>query len=120
MCARLQGIIDDERLHALAQCCYETVMNALGDDHPRGGRAALAGREEGAVDGAVDGCLKVRIIKDDERVLAPISSCTFFMGSASMQVAATLRPVGTEPVNDTAFTCRLRRIASPTTDPRPI
>ena len=52
--------------------------------------------------------------------MPPISSCTFFIGSDAMQVAATRRPVPTEPVNVIALTPGWRSIASPTTEPRPM
>jgi hypothetical protein len=52
--------------------------------------------------------------------LPPISSCSFFIGLDSTHVAATLRPVGTEPVNEMALTSRCRSSVSPTTEPRPM
>ena len=48
----------------------EAVVDAFGDDQPRRGGAALAGGEEGAVDGAVDRDVEVGVVEHDERVLA--------------------------------------------------
>ena len=45
-------------------------MDAGLDDQARGGRAALAGREKGALHRAFDGDLEVGVIQHDERVLA--------------------------------------------------
>ena len=48
----------------------EAVVDAVGHDQARGRRAALAGGEEGAVDGAFDRDLQVGVVEHDQRVLA--------------------------------------------------
>ena len=48
----------------------ESVVDALRHDQPRRGRAALAGGEERAVDGAFDRDLQVGVVEHDQRVLA--------------------------------------------------
>ena len=53
MRAGLQRVVDRQALQPLGQRVDEAVVDALGDDQARGRRAALAGREEGAVDGAL-------------------------------------------------------------------
>ena len=70
MHARLHRVVDDEAAHALGERVGETRVDAFGDDQPRGGRAALAGGEIGAVDRAFDRRLQVRVVEHDERVLA--------------------------------------------------
>ena len=39
----VERVADDERLHLLRQPRHEAVVDAIGDDQPRRGRAALAG-----------------------------------------------------------------------------
>ena len=52
------------------QLLDELVVDALVHEQPRGGRAALAGRAERAPDRAVDRQVDVRVVHDEDRVLA--------------------------------------------------
>ncbi|NRP23209.1 hypothetical protein LPJGGPFB_06479 [Ensifer adhaerens] len=70
MRAGLQGIVDNQTLHALAHRLNEAVMDAFSHDHPRRRGAALAGGEEGGVDGSFDGDGKIGIVEHHEGVLA--------------------------------------------------
>ena len=70
MRAGLERVVDDEALQALGQRLDEAVVDAGLHDQARGRGAALAGGEEGAVDGAFDRDLQVGVVEHDERVLA--------------------------------------------------
>ena len=117
MRAGLQRVVDDDALQPLDAGRDESVMDALGDDQARGGGAALAGREEGAVDGAFDRRLEVGVVEHDHRVLAAHFELEL-LHRARPQAAATLRPVPTEPVKVMALDVRvLSGCVWPTTEP---
>ena len=67
---RIERVADPQRPRLLGQRFDEAVVNAFGDDDPRRRRAALAGGEECAVDGARDRAVEVGVVEHDERVLA--------------------------------------------------
>ena len=100
----------------LGQRVDEAVVDALRHDQARGGRAALAGREEGAVGGALDRDLQIGVVEHDERVLAAHLELHLLHRRRRRAACATLRPVATEPVNEIAATsgCRAasRRLPS--------
>ena len=68
--AGLQRVVDDEAFHALGDRVDEAVVDAVRHDEARRRRAALAGREERAVDGALDRHLEVGVVEYHQRVLA--------------------------------------------------
>ena len=68
--AGLERIVDLELGQPLGQRGDESVVDALADDQPRRRGAALAGREERAVDRAIDRHGQVGIVQDDQRILA--------------------------------------------------
>ena len=119
MRAGLQRIVDDEALQPLGHRRDELVVDAFGDDQPRRGRAALAGREEGAVDGAFDGDAR-----DRRRRARRAGSCrpsrAGTCACARREAAATRLPVPTEPVKVMASMSGLSSIAWPTTEPLPM
>ena len=80
----------------------ELVGDVAVDDQPGGRGAALAGGAEGAEERAVGGQLEVGVGQHDHAVLAPELERHQASGPAAMAAAATLRPVGTEPVKLTA------------------
>ena len=55
----------------LDQAGDEGVVDAVEDDHPRAGRALLAGVAEGALEDADDRLVEVGVVVDDDGVLAP-------------------------------------------------
>src|SRR5690606_12470611 len=57
MGALLERVVDDEALHLFDHGVDETVVDSFGHDKAGGGGASLAGGEERAVDGGVDGGL---------------------------------------------------------------
>ena len=80
----------------------ELVVDGLVHEQARGRGATLAGRAEGAPDRAVDREVDVRVVHDEDRVLA-----------AHLQVQALerrragreiRRPTSVEPVNETTLT----------------
>ena len=96
----------------------EAAVDRLLDDEARGGGAALAGREKGAVDRAFDRVLKIGVGEHDERILAAHFELEF-----AHRVGAGGRdrcPVATEPVKVIASTYLWSSIAWPTTEPRPM
>ncbi|MNE17071.1 hypothetical protein D3C80_1100400 [compost metagenome] len=66
----IQGVADAQGLHLLGQGRHEAVVDAVLNDQAAGGRAALAGGEEAAVQGDGHGPLQVRVVQHDQRVLA--------------------------------------------------
>ena len=70
MRAGLECIIHHERLHPFGECRDEAVVDALGHDQARGGRAALTGGEERAIRGAFHGNPEIGIVEHDKRILA--------------------------------------------------
>jgi len=48
----------------------ETIVNAGGDDQPRGRSTALAGREKRTVDGAIHRDFEISIVEHQQRILA--------------------------------------------------
>jgi hypothetical protein len=76
--AVLQRVVDLQLLHPLGQRVDEPVVDAFGDDQARRGRAALAGREEGAVDGALSTAMsRSASSSTTSGFLPPISSWNF-------------------------------------------
>ena len=82
-----------EPLHALDQGGDEASWMPSVDDQARRRRAALAGREEGTIDGGFDRHLKIGIVQHHERVLAAHFELDLLHRRFAMQVAAILRPV---------------------------
>jgi hypothetical protein len=68
--AGLERVIDPQRLHLLDHRLYEAVVDAFGHHQAARRRAALAGREERALDRRVDGDVEVRVVEHHLRVLA--------------------------------------------------
>ncbi len=60
-----------KRLGRLDQPGEEGVVDPVEHDHPRAGRALLAGVAEGALEDADDRLVEVGVVVDDDRVLAP-------------------------------------------------
>ena len=118
MRAGLQRVVDDERPHPLGQRVDESLVDRLLDDEARRGRAALAGREIGAVDGAFDRVLEVGIGEHHERVLAAHLELELAHRAGAGGGHALTGP--TEPVKVIASTSLWSSIACPTTEPRPI
>ena len=70
MRAGLQRVVDHDALQFFSDGADESVVDALGYDQTRGRRATLAGREEGAVDGAIHRNRQIGVVQHDKRVLA--------------------------------------------------
>src|SRR3984957_19102048 len=67
---RLESVTDVELGHSRLHGADETVVDVVGDNQAAGGRTALTGLKEGALDCAIDGGIEVRIIQHDQRVFA--------------------------------------------------
>ena len=107
--------------HALGHGVDEAVVDALGHDQARGGRAALAGREEGAVDGAFDRDLEIGVVEHDQRILAAHLELHLLHRVGRDAGCATLRAGGDRAgEGDRVDVLGLFSIASPTTEPRPM
>ena len=68
--ALIEAIADPQPLGTVYIAFHELVVDALLHDDAAGRGATLAGGAEAAPQSAVDGEVKVRVIKDDHRVLA--------------------------------------------------
>ena len=66
----IEAVADAERFHAPRELVDELLVDRLVHEQARGRRAALAGRAERAPDRAVDGEIHVRVLHDEDRVLA--------------------------------------------------
>ncbi|MNT60053.1 hypothetical protein D3C72_1976100 [compost metagenome] len=68
--ASLAGVVHLQGLHFLDHGGHEAVVDAFGHDQAAAGSAALAGREEPAVDGGAHGHVQVGVVQHHKRVLA--------------------------------------------------
>ena len=67
---RVHGIAHAQLLGSLDELGDELVVERLVDEDPAGSRAHLAGVEEAAPEGALDGGVDVGIVEHDQRVVA--------------------------------------------------
>ncbi len=65
-----QGVTDIQLGHLCRQPLHEPIMDPIGDNQPFRCRAALTGLNEGAVEGAMHRHVEVRVIQNDQWVLA--------------------------------------------------
>ena len=101
------GLADDEHLDGAGDAFEQRVGDGLVDEHARGGRALLAGVDEGARDDGGDGVVEVGVGVDDDAVLAAHLGHDALevrgrCGSAAARMM--LRPTGPEPVKAIVWT----------------
>ena len=111
-------IVDDQPLHALDHRGDEAIVNAFGHDQPARRRAALTGLEVRAVDRHRHRRCQIRVVEDDERVLAAHLELHPRRRSSPPRRRPT--PMSCDPVKLTASTSADEVSAGPIFEPGPI